>query len=444
MKKLLIVLICLAVVCAAGLPIANGIIMERTIKSAVNDNNNNGAAKAGTGFQIKILEYDRGLFSSRIKWSIENTDGFPGTNAAQLVLLDQGRHGFFSVNSQTSLEENPWYMQWVKTHLNGKDPLSIQTRFFLSGTMGSTIHMNAFSMEDKGKVLDVHALDLNVSTGNGLETLVSSGRWEGVSQGNEFVMGPVTFTSDLYRLTDMIWAGKNTFSLAQLKANDGKSDPVDLSGLTINIETSASEDKKAITMIMDFHMNRIELGDKPLSGWSAAFKLKQLDTASFEQVMLLYSDIMTQAGRRLEKTGGTPGYFQKSLKDEMARNTPQLMSALNGLLKKGLGMEISGLDIELPEGKVTGGLDLTLKKDLDPSNFFIFALQPDTMFSFFDLDAQLSLPYALAGGIPNLTEPLFPGMGTGFFVIKEDLLSLDIHIKDDKLFLNGRQVTLNQ
>jgi len=238
-KKLLIVLICLVVVCAAGLPVANGIIMERTIKSAVEDNNNT-AAKVGTGFRMKILEYDRGLFSSRIKWSIENTDGFPGINTTQLVLLDQGTHGFFSVNSQTSLEENPWYIEWVNTHLNGKNPLSIQTRFFLSGTMGSTIHMSAFSMEDKGKVLDVHALDLEVSTGKGLETLASSGRWEGVSQGNKFVMGPVTFTSDLYRLTDMIWTGKNTFSLEQLKANDGKSDPVDLSGLTINVETSAS------------------------------------------------------------------------------------------------------------------------------------------------------------------------------------------------------------
>ena len=439
----MICLVCLAVICAAGLPVANGIIMERTIKSAVEDNNNR-AAKAGTGFRMKILEYDRGLFSSRIKWSIENIGGFPGSNTAQLLLLDQGTHGFFSVNSQTSLEENPWYMQWVNTHVNGKDPLSIQTRFSLPGTMGTKIHMNAFSMEDNGKRFDIQALDLDVSTENGFETLAVNGRWEGLSQGNEFVMGPVRFTSDMYRLTDMIWAGKNTFALEQLKANDGKSDPVDLSGLTINFETIASEDKKSITMIMDFHMSRIELGGKPLSGWSGTFKVKQIDTASFEQGMALYSDMMTQAVRRLEKAGENPGYFQKILKDEMVRNTPQLMSALNGLLKKDMGIEITGLDIEFPEGKATGGLNLTLKKDLDPSNFFVFALQPDMIFSFFDLDAQLSLPYALAGGIPNLTEPLFPGMTTGFFVIKNDLLSLDMHIKDDQLFLNGHQVELNQ
>ncbi len=443
MKKLLLVLICLAVVCAAGLPIANGIIMERTIKSAVEENNSK-TAKTGTGFRMKILEYDRGLFSSRVKWCIENPNGFPGSETAQLVLVDQGAHGFFSVNSQTNLEENPWYMQWVNTHLNGKDPLSIRTRFSLTGTMGSTIHMKAFSMEDKGKKVDVHALDFDVSTGKGFEALDAKGRWEGLSQGGEFVMGPVTFTSDLYRLTEMIWAGKNTFSLEQLKINDGKSDPVNLSGLTVNFDTSASEDKTSITMATDFHVDRIELGGKPLSDWAATFKLKQMDTASVEQLMVLYSDIMTQAGQRLEKTGGNPGDFQETLKDEMARNTPQLMSALNGLLKKGLGMEITGLDIDLPEGTVSGSLDLSLKKDLDPSNIFIFAIQPDMMFSFFDLDAQLSLPYALAGGVPNLTEPLFPGMATGLFVIQGDLLSLDMHIKEEKLFLNGQQVVLNQ
>jgi len=442
MKKLLIVLICLAVVCGAGLPIANGIIMERTIKSAVEDNNNK-AVKARTSPRIKIVDYDRGLFSSRVKWCIENPDGFPGSDTTQLILVTQGTHGFFSVTSQTSCEENPWYMQWVNTRLNGKDPLSIQTRFSLAGTMGSTIHLDAFSIEDKGKQIDVHTLDLDVSTGKGFETLDAKGRWEGVSQGSEFVMGPVDFTSDLYQLTDMIWAGKNTFSLEQLKINDGKSNPVDLSGLTLNFDTSASEDKKTLVMVMDFHVDRIDLGGKPLSDWAATLKLKQVDTASFEQSIILYSDMMNQAGQRLEKTGGNPGDFQRILKDEVARNTPQLMSALDGLLKKGLGMEISGLDIDLPKGKVTGELDISLKKDLDLSNLFIFAMQPDMMFSFFDLDAQLSLPYALAGGVPNLTEPLFPGMATGFFVIKDDFLSLDMHIKEDKLLLNGNPVVLN-
>lgn len=442
MKKLLIVLICLVVVCAAGLPIANGIIMERTIKSAVEENNSN-AAKAGTGLRVKILDYNRGLFSSRVKWCIENPGGFPGSDTSQLVLETHGTHGFLSVNSQTSFGENPWYMQWVNTRLNGKDPLSIQTRFSLAG-MGSTIHLDAFSIEDKGKKVDVHALNLDVSTGNGFETLNAKGRWEGLSQGSEFVMGPVTFTSDLHQLTDMIWAGENTCLLAQLRINDGKSNSVDLSGLTLNFDTSASEDKKTMAMAMDFHVDRIELGGKPLSDWAAALKLKQMDTASFEQVILLYSNMMTQAGQRLEKTGGNSGDFQKILQDEMARNTPQLVSALNGLLKKGLGMEITGLDIDLPEGTVTGGLDLSLKKNLDPSKLFILAMQPDMVFSFFDLDAELSLPYALADGIPNLTEPLFPGMATGFFVIKGDLLSLDMHIKEEKLFLNGNQVVLNQ
>ncbi|NDY71361.1 DUF945 domain-containing protein [Desulfobacter hydrogenophilus] len=443
MKKLWIILICLAVVCATGLPIANGIIMERTIKSAVEENNNK-AARTGTDLRIKILKYDRGLFSSRVKWSIENPGGFPGSEIAQVVLVNQGTHGFFSVNSHTSLQENPWYVQWVNTHLKGKDPLSIQTQYSLAGTMGSTIHMNAFSFEDKGKMIDIHALDLDVSTGKGFETLDAKGRWEGLSQGSEFVMGPVTFTSDLYQLTDIIWAGKNTFSVEQLKINDGKSDPVNLSGLTSNFSTSASEDKRVLTMVMDFHVDRIELGGKPLSNWAATLKLKQIDTASFEQGIALYSDIMTQTGQRLEKEGGDPGNFQTSVKEEMARNTPQLMSTLKGLLKKDLGIEIIGLDIALPEGKVTGELDLNLKKDLDPSNIFIFAMQPDMLFSFFNLDAQLSLPYALAGGIPNLTKPLFPGMTTGFFVIEGDLLSLDMHIKEEKLFLNGHQVVLNQ
>lgn len=443
MKKLLIVLVCLAVVCAAGLPIANGIIMEHTIKSAVEENNNT-AAKAGTDIKIKILEYDRGLFSSRVKCSIESPNGFPGNDKEELVLVSQGKHGFFSVESQTSFEENPWYTQFLNTYLDGKNPLSIQTRFSITGTMDSKIHLDAFSIEDQGKKVDIHTLNFDLSTGKGFETLKSRGQWEGLSQGSELIMGPISFTSDLYRLTGMIWAGKNTLSIEHLKIDDGKSEPLDVSNLTMDFDTSTSEDKKTMAMTMDFHVSRIELGEKPLSDWACTLKLKQINTASFEQLMVLYSDIMARTGQSLENAGGNYGDFQEALKDEVARNTPQLMSSLKDLLKKNLGIEIAGLDIELPWGKVTGNLDLSLKKDLDPSTIFMFAMQPEQLFSFFNLDTQLSLPYSLAGGFPNLTEPLFPGMVTGFFVTKGDLLSLDMHIKEDKLFLNGHQVVLTQ
>ena len=443
MKKLLIVLIYLVVVCGAGLPIVNGIIMERTIKSAVVKNNTN-AATAGTNLKIEILKYDRGLFSSRVTWRIENPQGVPGGDMGQLVLETQGRHGLFSVNAHTNLQENPWYLEWMNTHLDGKDPLSIQTRFSIAGTMDSTLQTNAFSIEDKGKKIDFHALNLNISMEKNFKTMDATCKWEGLSQGNEVILGPVTFTSDLYQLTDMLWAGKNTVSLTQLKINDGKSDPLDLSGLAINFDTRASEDKKSMTMTMDFHLDRIEMGGKPLSDWTATLKLKQIDTAAFEQGIILYSKMMTQAGQQLERTGSDPGDFQKILKASMARNTPQLMLILKDLLKKDLGMEITNLDIDLPEGKIIGNLDLNLKKDLDPSNIFVFAMQPDMLFSFFNLDAQLGIPYALGGGIPTLTRPLFPGMATGLFVVKDDTLSLDMHIRDEQLFLNGNQVILKQ
>ena len=443
MKKLLIALIYLVVVCAAGLPIVNGIIMERTIKSAVAENNKK-SAKTGTDLKIEILEYDRGLYSSRVRWRIANPQGFSGGNIGELVLETRGSHGLFSVNAHTNLQENAWYMEWMETRLNGKDPLSIQTRFSIAGTMDSTVQMNAFSIEDKGKQIDFHALDLNISMGKNFKAMDATCKWEGLSQGNEVVMGPVTFTSALYQITDMLWAGKNTVSLTQLKINDGRSDPLNLSGLTTTFETRASEDKKSLTMAMDFHMDHIELGGKALSDWAATLTFKQIDTAALEQGIILYSKMMTQAGQQLESTGGDPGEFQRILKESMARNTPQLMSILKDLLKKDLGMEITGLDIDLPEGKITGNLDINLKKDLDPSNIFVFAMQPDMLFSFFNLDAQLSLPYALGGGIPTLTRPLLPGMATGLFIVKDDALSLEMHIRDEHLFLNGNPVILNQ
>lgn len=442
MKKLVIILICLVIICGVGLPIANGIIMERAIKSAVEDNNKK-MAKAETGFKVKILEYDRGLFSSRIKWSIDDVAGIPGAGSAPIILINQGKHGYLGITSQTDLRENPKYMEWVKTHLDGKDPLSIQSRLSVTGSIDSTIHLDAFSFEENGNKVDVHALDLDVTTGTGFDTVKTKGTWQGFCLGSDLVIGPVSITSDLNKLTEMLWVGENRVSLEKLTIDRGQEKPFVISGLSINSDTRASDDKKALSTTTEFHVDQIELVKKPLSDWAATLKLNNLDTASLDQVMTLYSKIMTRIGQQIEKTGN-PLDLQKAMEDEMEKNSSQLMAALSGLLKRGMGIEITKLDIALPMGKIKGDLNISLKQDFDPSNILMFVMEPDQLLAFFNLGAQVTLPPALANNEPRLTQPLFPGMSTGLFVANGDHFSLDLHIKEGKLLLNGNQVVLSQ
>lgn len=438
----MIILICLLGLIAAGLPIANGFIMEHMVTSAVK-NMDQGKKRPGFHHRIKILDYDRGLYSTVITWQIQNQSRFSKNQLPLVVLVDQAKHGWFSIESRTSLEKNPWYADWVDARLNGKDPLDIQTRALVTGKITSKIHMDAFSFEDQGQTVQVQAMDAAISTDKELETLKAKGSWQGASLGQELKLGPVAFESNMHRLTDYIWEGKNTFSLEQLFIDGQNNESLDLKRIFLTSNTTATEDKTRMTMTTGLHADGVTINHTPLSAWNADLKLKQVNIQALEHVMAIYSNIFSKAAQTLERQGNDPSDYQIILKEQMTRNRSRILFALNKLLKKDLGVEVSNLDIELPQGKVTGSLDFTLKKDVNTSGLFMLVMKPEKLIACFSLDAKLKLPTIFANGKTWMTEPLIPGMITGLFIADLDRISSEIQIKKNKLFLNGNEVVLD-
>ncbi len=439
----MIVLICLVGVIGAGLPVANGIIMERMVKNAV-EKQSQRKRHPGLYYRIKIVDYDRQLYSSCVTWQIEARNRFPGKDMPRLILVDRATHGLFSITSRTSLEKNPWYTDWVNTRLNGKDPLAIRTRVSVTGTIASNIHLDGFSFQDQGKNFQVGAMDADISSDKGGATLKADGNWQGASDGPEFKLGPASFLLDLHRLTSLVWEGQSTFILERLKMDKSSEASLDLQNVSWACDTTALENKKQMNLRLDLHADGVTLNRRPLSAWSAGLKLKQVDIQGVERILALYSDMLARAGQRLDRQGGSLSDFQPVLKDEMTRNRSRAISALNGLLKKGAGLEISQLDIELPQGKVTGSLDVNLEKDINTSLIYLFVLRPEKIFSSFSLDVALKVPAELVTGNTWLTEPLIPGMATGLFIAGQDRFSLDMQLRQERLFLNGSQVVLDR
>ena len=438
----MIILICLMGLIAAGLPIANGFIMEHMVTSAVK-NMDQGKKQPGFHHRIKILDYDRSLYSTVITWQIQNQSRFSKNQLPLVVLVDRAKHGWFSIESRTSLEKNPWYADWVETRLNGKDPLDIRTKALVTGKITSKIHMDAFSFEDQGKTVQVQALDAAISTNKELETLKAQGSWQGASLEQELKLGPVVFDSDMHRLTDYLWEGKNTFSLEQLFIDGQNNDSLDLKRISLTSDTTTTEDKTRMTAATGLHAEGVTINHTPLSAWNADLKLKQINIQALEHVMAIYSNIISKAAQVLERQGSTPSDYQIFLKEQMARNRSRILFGLNRLLKKDLGVEVSNLDIELPQGKVTGSLDVTLKKNINTSGLFMLVMKPEKLLACFSLDAKLKIPAVFSNGNTWMTDPLIPGMATGLFIADLDRISSKVQIKENKLFLNGNEVVLD-
>ncbi|WDP84070.1 MAG: DUF945 family protein [Desulfobacter sp.] len=145
MKKGFLVIAVLVLAGIPGMLFFNGILMERTVQKGFQDINQM-YSQTGSDLKLAIVEYDRGLFDTRFEWKIDFGSLEPVYGIKDIRFVETASHGFLGITSETSLEKNLWFTDWVNTHLNGKNPLKIQTRYAVSGPIVSTISLDEFSI----------------------------------------------------------------------------------------------------------------------------------------------------------------------------------------------------------------------------------------------------------------------------------------------------------
>jgi hypothetical protein len=122
----------------------------------------------------------------------------------------------------------------------------------------------------------------------------------------------------------------------------------------------------------------------------------------------------------------------------------QMMAAYEKLLKKGLEIKISDLNVKLAGGEINGDLTLQLLKDMTFMQFAPIVGQPELLFDIFYLKTDLSLPVNLVGENPKLLSPVYPGMQTGLFVKDGENLVHQAETVNSKFIINGKEVVLSQ
>jgi len=440
MKKLVIVLAVLILAALPALPFVNGILMERTVTGAF-ENLNQMYADTGSDMHIEIIEYDRGLFDTYLECRV-NFGSLAGVYGVKdMVLVEKANHGFLGISSETSLEKNLWYSDWVKTKLNGKDPLKIRTAYSATGPIVSTVTMDGFPMETDKTPLNIGAFEFKVSVDKAFASFTTKGRWEGLVENETNKMGPVTFEADHTRLTNLIWAGKGAMSMENFTADeDGVS--LALSDLSCTYDLTADPDHKKMSMGMGMNAGNIEFDGRSLSQWSVEWGLNNVDIQAYEGLAKLYYSVLNKYMAQLARPDLAPEDAGVIVQKAMAGSAPQFIGGLEKLLKKDLEIQVSKLDLELPQGKINGSLALGLKQDVTMAQFLMLAAQPDLALDIFSLQSDFSLPLALTGDRQDLTAPAFPGMKTGLFIREGERLTHRAEIRDNKLYLNGQEVVL--
>lgn len=441
MKKIVIVLAVLVAAVFAGVPVVNGIIMEKTLKSMV-ENINGMYDQTGSDLRIDVEEYNRGLADTRVRWRIDLGSLAGVYGVPEIVLTEHARHGYLGISSEISLRENGWYADWIKRLPGGRDPLKIAARYAVAGPIEAEIALDALPVQAPDAVLKIGGGTIHVSLDRELTAVSTQGRWEGITQDDDNQMGPVDFEAAHTRVTDLVWQGKGTFSVETFKGTEDDGTSMALSGLSAAYDLSADTDHRKMNMGAEITAEGIEFNGRSLSGWALEWGLDNVDIRAYEDLMKIYYQILNAQMARITDPALTPDQAGEMMQKTMARNAPMLIAGLEKLLKKDLTIRLPRLDITLPQGKIDGSFRLGLTQDVTMAQGLALAARPALALEMISLKSELSLPRELAGDRQDLTMPAFPGMKTGLFVDEGARLTHRAETRENRLYLNGQEVVL--
>jgi uncharacterized protein YdgA (DUF945 family) len=440
MKKLIVVVV-LIVVIAAGLPFINGILLERNVKKIVDDAN---AMMAGNplGYSLEIADYKRGYASTELelKLDMDFLKGISGIDS--ITIKEHAKHGFLGVTSSTSLEGNDWYDSFIKNKLSGQDPLHIEKFYSLFGTIESEVILDEFSIDIEDKTLHINKAEIKSTTDGSLEKYDISGNWEGLNIDQKFSVNQLSIEMDIERITQMLWDSDAVISIENIDITD-KGQKVKISDLKMQSDTDVDKEANIMGVDATYSMGGFQSKDMNIEDSSFHLGIKGVKLDAYEEFQKIYFDMVTQMmpNIALNDPARMP---DEQIQREMAKMAPKIAAAYEKFLKQGLELQVSDVQIRLPQGEIKGGITLRLLKDMTMAQFAASMGTPEDLLDALYLQTDISLPIKLVGEKPNLTQSPFPEMKTGLFVKDGDYLVNKIETKDGKLLLNGHEVPLNK
>ncbi len=440
MKKFLILIIVLLAIAGAALPWANGLVMEKMAMQTIAEANRT-AEESGADLRFELVSYHRGYAQTRAEWKMVPGALWAGHGVKEVVFTESATHGWTGISSQTSLEKNVWYADWIAGPMKGKNPLIVETQYSAFGPIVTKITMTPFTLTSGDRSQKIGALDISITMDKSFSKLSYEGSWEGVSQDASNRLGPLSVQSEMERVSGLIWQGKAKVEVARFAAEDAKGGIV-VSNLVFQTDTAADKEAGSMDISVSATADEIKANGESLSAWSLGLGLKKMNMEALEELSRMYAEMAGRMAPLLSDPEMSAERRAALLRPLMVENQMALISQFEKMLKKGFGLKIAPVDMTLPQGRIQGDFSIELLKDMTLAGFFPVMSRPELALDIFSLDSDIRLPAAFSQMQPNLTVPLFAGMKTGLFVIEGENLHHRAQTRDGQLYLNGEVLAL--
>lgn len=441
MKKGLLALIVIVVlaVTAIAAPYVTGLLVERQIRDGVKTVNEM-YGKMGTGVHLEVVKYNRGYNSADVETKVDLGQFASMYGGVQtFVVKSHLVQGMTGVESTSNLMDFPPYAQFVKTRLGGKDPLHLTEHYSPLGTFTSHITVDPFSLVQNGTSIKVQPAELDVTATDSMRHFSSKGQVQGVSYGDKFTLENISLESDQTMFTPFLWAGSANVTIKN--GHGVGKEPYDFNDAAFKVVSSYDKGMDLYSIAETFAVEHFNVTAKTVDQARFTLGLKNVHGLAVEDFMKQYMELAKKM-YAASAAGGTKEEQDARIKQQMAMFSQPLLAAAEKLLTKGMTIQLTDVHAKLPGGEINGNLELGLQKDMTWTQFMPLVGQPNLVVDIFTLKSNCTLPKALVGNNPRLTGQLFPGMQTGLFVNKDDMLEHQAEIKDHQLLLNGQPVNL--
>lgn len=441
MKKIVAAVVVILVLAGVGVPYISGFIMEKGVRHSVAEFNSR-YGDAGAKMKIEILNYDRGYSSTEIEYKIDLGDASVVPGIQDIIFVERAKHKYTGAVSKTSLEKNIWYTEFITEHLGGKDPFHLETEYTLKGDFRSVFTLDPFSAVIEGETLQSRAGEFVLESDFDFKQMKTSGNWEGASVTEKFEISGLSFDSDVRIISTYLWDGDMTFALEKMMATEGTT-TTELANVKGEYTATYNEEKNTLEFDAIYGIENMLSNAEYIDNASARFGMKGIDAAAYEEAMELYMKMFSGMLSEMAELENNPEQLAQAVEAKMMEISFQLMAIYEKFLKGGLEIYISDLQADLPQGDIKGNLSIKLEKDMTMAQMFPMMNQPQILFDYISFATDFSMPSVLAGGNPQLINPIYPGMKTGLFVEEGDNLVHRSETKNKQLYINGELLKLN-
>ena len=415
MKKIILIVIVLAVAGVVGMPYVIGKVAQSETEKLVEQINhdNNGV------IYTEITKYERAFKSTQSSFKLRFDETEVHVNC-------DGAHGIISYAYECQIDSLGQYKEFIDTYLQGKDPLSFVGNASAFGSFEQRINIDAIeTIEVDGDKVSSDGGFINIESNHklsGYKVKGNIGASEFSADGALLKMASVKVNADVEVADDGLQLGE----LGLLASNfiySIDSNTFNVKDFKLAIETAASGE----SIGFDYGINAQDLviqSEKdfpPIKKAIIKFSGNGFDRTSVAQLTKLVQEM-----------------------SEQEEITPQqqalFMPAVEGLLKEGLGLKLD-VDINFDKEKMASQIDLKLIDDATITDFSAVLFNPESLLDKLTLESDIFLPdelldidSSLATAVEN--NPVFQREGSGF---KSDLV-----LKKNDISLNGEKLTFNE